>query len=85
MCKELWEFSGDGERYYEKIVHSFLPDLFDRWKKAGTNHTVHIVLISRVFYEENEIDYAAGVGPLTPDEFGWSTRRCRYPMPGACV
>lgn len=68
VCKELWEFSGDGERYYEKIVHSFLPDLFEKWKKAGTNHTVHIVLISRVFYEESEIDYAAG--PLRRDERG---------------
>jgi DEP domain-containing protein 5 len=68
VCKELWEFSGDGERYYEKIVHSFLPDLFDKWKKAGTNHTVHIVLISRVLYEESEIDYAAG--PLRRDERG---------------
>ncbi|KAJ2916940.1 hypothetical protein MD484_g3439, partial [Candolleomyces efflorescens] len=68
VCKELWEFSGDGERYYEKIVHSFLPDLFAKWKKAGTNHTVHLVLISRVFYEESEIDYAAG--PLRRDERG---------------
>ncbi|KAF5323868.1 hypothetical protein D9611_008253 [Ephemerocybe angulata] len=68
VCKELWEFSGDGERYYEKIVHSFLPDLFAKWRKAGTNHTVHIVLISRVFYEESEVDYAAG--PLRRDERG---------------
>lgn len=68
VCREIWEFSGDGERYYEKIVHSFLPDLFAKWKKAGTNHTVHLVLISRVFYEESEIDYAAG--PLRRDERG---------------
>lgn len=68
VCKELWEFSGDGERYTEKIVHSFLPELFSRWKEAGTNHTVHMVLISRVFYEESEVDYAAG--PLRRDDRG---------------
>jgi hypothetical protein len=68
VCRELWEFSGDGERYYEKIVHSFLPALFTKWRDAGTNHTVTIVLISRVFYEESEVDYAAG--PLRRDNYG---------------
>ena len=68
VCRELWEFSGDGERYNEKIVHSFLPALFSKWMEAGTNHTVTIVLISRVFYDESEIDYAAG--PLQKDERG---------------
>ncbi|KAI9508459.1 hypothetical protein F5148DRAFT_1284026 [Russula earlei] len=68
VCRELWEFSGDGERYNEKIVHSFLPELFSRWKKAGTNHIVTIVLISRVFYDSTEVDYAEG--PLLQDEDG---------------
>ncbi len=60
VCQELWEFAGDGERHNEKIVHSFLPALFNKWKEAGTNHIVTIVLISRVYYDESEIDYAAG-------------------------
>lgn len=68
VCRELWEFSGDGERYNEKIVHSFLPTLFAKWREAGTNHTVTIVLISRVYYDQSETDYAAG--PLQCDEEG---------------
>jgi len=68
VCRELWEFAGDGERYNEKIVHSFLPALFAKWREAGTNHTVTIVLISRVYYDESEIDYAAG--PLRQDDQG---------------
>ncbi|TFK72729.1 hypothetical protein BDN72DRAFT_957080 [Pluteus cervinus] len=68
VCHELWEFAGDGERYNEKIVHSFLPALFAKWREAGTNHTVSIVLISRVFYDESEIGYAAG--PLRRDDLG---------------
>lgn len=68
VCRELWEFAGDGERYNEKVVHSFLPALFTKWKEAGTNHTVTIVLISRVYYDATEIDYAAG--PLRRDERG---------------
>ncbi|TBU46873.1 hypothetical protein BD309DRAFT_562741 [Dichomitus squalens] len=66
VCRELWEFAGDGERYNEKIVHSFLPALFDKWKEMGTSHIVTIVLISRVYYDQSEIDYAAG--PLRRDE-----------------
>ncbi|KAJ6622952.1 hypothetical protein B0H10DRAFT_1787300 [Mycena sp. CBHHK59/15] len=68
VCRELWEFAGDGERYNEKIVHSFLPALFAKWREANTNHTVTIVLISRVYYDASEIDYAAG--PLRRDERG---------------
>ncbi|RDB22222.1 Vacuolar membrane-associated protein IML1 [Hypsizygus marmoreus] len=68
VCRELWEFAGDGERFYEKIVHSFLPALFSKWRDANTNHIVTIVLISRVYYEESEIDYAAG--PLRQDDSG---------------
>ncbi|THH20912.1 hypothetical protein EW146_g569 [Bondarzewia mesenterica] len=66
VCRELWEFAGDGERYNEKIVHSFLPELFSRWRDAGANHTVTIVLISRVFYDSSELEYAEG--PLRQDE-----------------
>ncbi|KAH9927160.1 uncharacterized protein BXZ73DRAFT_48994 [Epithele typhae] len=70
ICRELWEFAGDGERYNEKIVHSFLPALFDKWKAMNTNHIVTIVLISRVFYDASETGYAAG--PLRKDEDGRS-------------
>lgn len=68
VCRELWEFAGDGERYNEKIVHSYLPALFDKWKEMNTNHIVTIVLISRVFYDDTETDYAAG--PLRQDDEG---------------
>jgi SEA/GATOR complex protein SEA1/DEPDC5 len=68
VCHELWEFAGDGERYYEKIVHSFLPALFSRWSDAGAKHTVTIVFISRVHYDQTEVEYAAG--PLRQDDDG---------------
>jgi hypothetical protein len=68
VCRELWEFADDGERYNEKILHSFLPALFAKWREAGTNHIVTIILISRVYYDESETDYAAG--PLRRDENG---------------
>lgn len=49
-------------------MHSLLPALFRRWRDADTSHTVTIVLISRVYYLEQEIDYAAG--PLRQDDDG---------------
>jgi hypothetical protein len=68
VCREFWEFAGDGECYYEKVVHSFLPALCAKWREAGTNHIVTIVLISRVLYDKSEIEYAAG--PLRLDDEG---------------
>jgi DEP domain-containing protein 5 len=65
ICHEVYNFVGDGETYYEKVVHSFMPTLFSKWKEAGTNHMVTIVLMARVFYE---IAYAAE--PLLCDEEG---------------
>jgi hypothetical protein len=60
VCRELWDFAKDGERYTEKIVHSLLPELFARWRAAGARHTLTIVLISRVFYDDGERGYASG-------------------------
>ncbi|KAH7107515.1 hypothetical protein BKA62DRAFT_136205 [Auriculariales sp. MPI-PUGE-AT-0066] len=68
VCRELWHFSDDGERYYEKLVHSFLPSLFERWRELNTNHVVTIVLISRVYYAQSELELAAG--PLRKDDNG---------------
>lgn len=68
MCREIWDFAGDGERYYEKIVHSFLPTLFSRWSDVGAKHIVTIILVSRVYYDQTEVEYAAG--PLRQDDDG---------------
>jgi len=71
VCRELWEFAGDGERYNEKIVHSFLPILFTKWREAGTNHIVTIVLISRVFYEESEMQGPIVDGACQNERGNW--------------
>lgn len=49
-------------------MHSFLPALFKKWRDAGTNHILTIVLISRVFYDRSEIEFAEG--PLRKDDRG---------------
>ncbi|CUA70189.1 Vacuolar membrane-associated protein iml1 [Neurospora crassa OR74A] [Rhizoctonia solani] len=67
VCKELWEFADDGERFTEKIVHSFFPELIYRWEEHHTNHVITVVLISRVFYDTTELEYAAGPLRQTDD------------------
>ncbi|KAI9141406.1 hypothetical protein BKA69DRAFT_1138976, partial [Paraphysoderma sedebokerense] len=55
LSREMWEFDEDGELYIEKAVHGFLPELFRRWKKLGSNHVVSLILFSRVFYDGSEM------------------------------
>ncbi|KAG8887158.1 vacuolar membrane-associated protein iml1 [Tulasnella sp. 332] len=71
VCQELWEFADDGERYYEKICHSFLPALIERWQSMNATHVFTIVLISRVFYDDSETEYAAGPLRQDPDTLQW--------------
>lgn len=71
VCRELWEFAEDGERYYEKICHSFLPALIERWQNMNATHVFTVVLISRVFYEESETEYASGPLRQDPDTLQW--------------
>jgi len=52
MSKEMWEFDEDGELFFEKCIHGFLPELFSKWKALGTNHVVSIVLFAKVLYPD---------------------------------
>ncbi|XP_034950976.1 GATOR complex protein Iml1 isoform X3 [Chelonus insularis] len=56
MSCEMWDFDIHGDLYFEKAVNSFLADLFQKWKKNGSNHEVTIVLFSRTFYNANTLE-----------------------------
>ncbi|KAI8819385.1 uncharacterized protein EV422DRAFT_489688, partial [Fimicolochytrium jonesii] len=71
MSKEMWEFDEDGELYFEKCVHGFLPQLFAKWKEAGANHVVSVVLFARIHYQTDEEE--DGI-PLLKDASGRSYR-----------
>ncbi|KAJ3412424.1 vacuolar membrane-associated protein iml1 [Chytridiales sp. JEL 0842] len=70
MSKEMWEFDEDGELYFEKCVHGFLPDLFASWKRTGTNHVVSIVLFTRIFFKESTTRSDEQSEPLLRDSSG---------------
>ncbi|WVQ93412.1 hypothetical protein IAU59_000483 [Kwoniella sp. CBS 9459] len=57
LCQETWEFDEDGERYIEKVVHGYLPDLFSRWAEKGTSHVVTIIYFARIYYDDNDVEY----------------------------
>ncbi|XP_073982946.1 GATOR complex protein Iml1 isoform X2 [Rhodnius prolixus] len=56
MSSEMWDFDIHGDLYFEKAVNGFLADLFQKWKKHGSNHEVTIVLFSRTFYKAHSLD-----------------------------
>ncbi|XP_066583713.1 GATOR complex protein Iml1 isoform X2 [Prorops nasuta] len=56
MSSEMWDFDIHGDLYFEKAVNGFLADLFQKWKKNGSNHEVTIVLFSRTFYNATTLD-----------------------------
>ncbi|KAE8752931.1 hypothetical protein FOCC_FOCC000276 [Frankliniella occidentalis] len=56
MSSEMWDFDIHGDLYFEKAVNGFLADLFQKWKKHGSNHEVTIVLFSRTFYKASSLE-----------------------------
>ena len=63
MSREMWEFDEDGDLYFEKAVHGFLPELFSNWSAIGVTHIVSVVLFSRIYYDDlTEQDFAEHPG-----------------------
>ncbi|XP_046389719.1 GATOR complex protein Iml1 isoform X2 [Ischnura elegans] len=56
MSSEMWDFDIHGDLYFEKAVNGFLAELFQKWKKNGSNHEVTIVLFSRTFYKATNLE-----------------------------
>ncbi|KYN45026.1 DEP domain-containing protein 5, partial [Trachymyrmex septentrionalis] len=56
MSTEMWDFDIHGDLYFEKAVNGFLADLFQKWKRNGSNHEVTIVLFSRTFYNATSLE-----------------------------
>ncbi|XP_018377284.1 PREDICTED: DEP domain-containing protein 5 isoform X3 [Trachymyrmex cornetzi] len=56
MSTEMWDFDIHGDLYFEKAVNGFLADLFQKWKRNGSNHEVTIVLFSRTFYNATTLE-----------------------------
>lgn len=53
MTKEMWDYTNDGQLYFERAVNDFLPLLFQKWKTLGATHLLTIICTSRTYYTKN--------------------------------
>ncbi|KAJ2813981.1 vacuolar membrane-associated protein iml1, partial [Coemansia furcata] len=54
MSEEMWSYQEDGNMCFEKVVNSFMTELFRRWNEKQLNHMVTIVMFSRWFYSARD-------------------------------
>ena len=50
MSKEMFECANDAELYYEKAIHRFSKECFDRWQKLDVHHSLTVVYFGRTYY-----------------------------------
>lgn len=48
MSAEMWHFDEQGNIIFHKMMNSFFPEIFKRWRKQDCNHVVTIILFTRV-------------------------------------
>ncbi|KAK9464887.1 hypothetical protein V1512DRAFT_85621 [Lipomyces arxii] len=48
MSREMWYFDDTGESYFQKVINSYLPQLFQQWREADTHHLVTIVMFTSI-------------------------------------
>lgn len=42
ITEEMWNFEETGEQLFQKMVNSFFPKIFKKWKDIGTHHSITI-------------------------------------------
>lgn len=60
MSSEMWHFEENGEVIFHKLVNSFLPELFRRWREMDAHHVVTIVLFTSVDVSKRKKDLGQG-------------------------
>ena len=56
MSREMWEFSSDGDLKFETFLNKFTREVFNGWRELQCNHSLSIILFSRVFYDVASIE-----------------------------
>ncbi|CCK69111.1 GTPase-activating protein IML1 KNAG_0B06870 [Huiozyma naganishii CBS 8797] len=42
ITEEMWHFDESGEQLFQKMINSFFPKIFKRWKNIDTHHSITI-------------------------------------------
>ena len=53
MSKEMFACANDAELYYEKAIHRFSKECFERWQKLDAHHSLTVVFFGRTYYHTN--------------------------------
>jgi len=56
MSKEMWEFTEDGDLYFERFLNRFVSKVFDRWTEKSVTHRLTIVYFSRTYFDRKPPD-----------------------------
>lgn len=63
ISSEMWHFEESGQQMFHKLVNSFFPKAFQKWKDLGTHHLITIIFFSSVDLEGEKIRYSEGETP----------------------
>lgn len=64
ISSEMWNFEESGQQMFHKLMNSFFPKAFQKWKDLGTHHLITIILFSSVDMGDGRIRYAEGETPV---------------------
>lgn len=54
MSAEMWHFEEQGHIVFHKMINSFFPELFKRWRNQDSHHVVTIILFTSVDISGNQ-------------------------------
>lgn len=66
---EMWNFEESGQQMFHKLMNSFFPKAFQKWKDLGTHHLITIILFSSVDAKGEKIRYAEGETPPNKTDY----------------
>lgn len=69
ISSEMWHFEESGQQMFHKLVNSFFPKAFQKWKDLGTHHLITIILFSSVDLEGEKIRYLEGETPPNKTDY----------------
>lgn len=64
ISSEMWNFEESGQQMFHKLMNSFFPKAFQKWKDLGTHHLITIILFSSVDMADRGTLYSEGETPL---------------------
>lgn len=69
ISSDMWHFEESGQQMFHKLVNSFFPKAFQKWKDLGTHHLITIILFSSVDLAGENIRYSEGETPSKKTDY----------------